>query len=499
MPDTTLPPLDRVDPVQAWQPWEPTAADPWNLKWAGHLYRRAAFGATLAELREAVSQGPKATLERLLQGHPNAEDMERSLEGAGSYLTSQNNAFQLRGWWVYVILNSPHPLREKMTLFWHNHFATSIAKVQRTGLMLKQNTVLRRHALGKFRPFLLDISRDPAMLIWLDSNSNIKGKPNENYARELMELFSLGVGNYTEKDVREAARAFTGWHTEDNEFDFDKTDHDDGVKTVLKQQGNWNGDDIVRIVLEQPVATRFLVRKLYRYFISESASVAQPPDKLIEPLADAFRKSDYDIAALVKTMLSSRHFFSAYAYRQRIKTPVEFAIGTVRALWAKDDVAPTALVSELEAMGQELFAPPNVKGWAGGRNWLNTATVLARNNFAQKVAAGNLQAPPNMGQSFIPVVEPEAEPARPATPVVEGPEPEAKRNLALLVRRENVTEPGKIVDFLVDLLLQSGVSPTARTKLVEYLAQGKPAGTDLNRRIRETAHAIMAMPEYQLA
>jgi uncharacterized protein (DUF1800 family) len=487
--------LDKIDPVKAWQPWQPTPADPWNLKWAAHLYRRAAFGGSLPELRDAVTKGFRPTLDAIFTVDLQADsEWERLLAELGPSFIA--NAFQLRAWWLYAILNSRNPLRDKMTLFWHNHFATSIAKVQRPLLMQKQNLLIRKYALGKFRPFLLEMSKDPAMLRWLDSDSNIKGKPNENYARELMELFSLGVGNYTEPDIREAARAFTGWHTDDNEFEFDDTDHDDGVKTVLGQQGKWNGDDIVRIVLEQPCAARFLVRKLYRYFISENVV---PPDSLIEPLADSFRKSDYDIAAVVKTMLSSNHFFSGHAYRQRIKDPVEFAIGTVRAVWDKEAVQPSMLVTELEAMGQELFAPPNVKGWVGGRAWLNTATVLARHNFAQKVAAGTLRGRDDpTPSSFIAVpmaVAVDAPPSKEA----EGPEPEASKNIAGLIQREKATEPKKVVDLLVEVLLRGEISPAAHGKLTAYIAEGKPAGAALNRRIRETAHAIMTMPDYQLA
>src|SRR5437879_11377787 len=236
MPEKPLPPLDRVDPVQAWQPWQPGAADPWNLKWAGHLYRRAAFGATLTELREAVRRGFPSTLDLLIQGQPDASRRQQTLTQVAKQEREISN---LRGWWMYMILYSPHPLREKMTLFWHNHFATSIAKVQNGPLMFRQNCLLREHALGKFEPFLQAMSKDGAMLVWLDSNSNVKGRPNENYARELMELFSLGVGHYTEKDIREAARAFTGWRTNGESLAFDARSHDDGPKTVLGQTGTW--------------------------------------------------------------------------------------------------------------------------------------------------------------------------------------------------------------------------------------------------------------------
>ena len=210
------------------------------------------------------------------------------------------------------MLNGGHPLREKLTLFWHDHFATSLAKVREPALMFRQNCLLREHALGRFGPFLQAISRDAAMLVWLDSSSNVKGKPNENFARELMELFSLGVGNYTENDVREAARAFTGWRTDGTGFAFDQRLDDSDNKTVLGQTGNWDGNDVVRIVLEQPAAARFLVRKLYHFFVSEQPEV---PDSLLEPLCASFRKSDYDIARLVRTILRVPAFLLESRFR----------------------------------------------------------------------------------------------------------------------------------------------------------------------------------------
>jgi uncharacterized protein (DUF1800 family) len=499
MPDKPLLPLDRIDPVQAWESWEPGPANPWNLKWAGHLYRRAGFGPSLAELRQAVNGNLSSTLDRLLQT-PDQAEQEQSLTALGEQMAKQGDVADLRGWWMYLLLTSPHSLHEKMTLFWHNHFATSIAKVQRTDLMFKQNQTLRRYALGKFRPFLLDMSRDPAMLIWLDSNSNIKGKANENYARELMELFALGVGHYTEKDVREAARAFTGWHTDGERFEFNANFHDSGEKTLLGQKGGWDGGDVVRIVLDRPESARFLVRKLYRYFISESAS---PPPALLEPLAESFRKSDYDVGGLIKTILRSRHFFSDYAYRQRIKSPVEFVAGTTRALVKIDkaEVPPTMLASQVGAMGQPLFEPPTVKGWAGGRAWLNSATVLARNNFAQMVASGNYSTKGDSPKGFLapPLDEDEAEEKKDAKNSKPESEPLPNRDLAVLVQEEKATTPEKIVDLLVELLFQGEISPKTRAKLISFVAEGTPKEKNLNHRIRETCHAIMTMPEYQLA
>ncbi len=220
MSNPALPPLNQLDPAVAWQPWRPDEKNPWTLKWAAHLYRRAGFGATSAHLLATVGQGFQATLDRLFQGEPGSARARSGLTREGDTVAPLNDPFALRAWWLDRMLTGGHPLREKLTLFWHDHFATSIIKVQGTALMHGQNELIRRHALGKFGPFLLEMSKDPAMLVWLDSNSNVAGKPNENYAREIMELFSLGVGNYTEKDIREAARAFTGWHTQGNRFTF---------------------------------------------------------------------------------------------------------------------------------------------------------------------------------------------------------------------------------------------------------------------------------------
>jgi hypothetical protein len=501
----TLPPLDAIDPADAWQPWRPTATDPWGRKWAAHLYRRAAFGANRDELLEAERLGPDGTLELLLTGRPEAEGLLGDMLDVGQLATRDDTGDNLRGWWLYCILQGGHPLREKMTLFWHNHFATSLAKVSSPELMFRQNCLLRRHALGKFGPFLQEVSKDPAMLVWLDSNSNVKGRPNENYARELMELFSLGVGHYTEKDIREAARAFTGWHTDGEGYRFDAALHDNGPKTVLGQTGSWNGDDVVRIVLNRPDAARFLVGKLYRYLISEQT----PPEALLEPLCAAFRKSDYDIAELVRTMLRSRHFYSAYAFQKRLKWPMEFVLGAVRAVYrryeeSEADYRPLPqqlLVARLEAMGQTLLAPPNVKGWPGGRIWLNTATVLERANFAQAVAQGTLWADPFPGPTVAAAFAsfPEGDAAgKHATPGKTG-DPPAAFDAARLLREEGVSRPGDVVRVLLELHLSGGCREEARARLVAFVGEGNPAGAALDRRAREAVHAIFAMPEYQLA
>jgi hypothetical protein len=499
----SLPSLDRVDPVRAWQPWQPDDNQPWSLRWAGHLYRRAGFGGNLAELRRAVKDGPHPTIDRLLAGDPEAKSYESLLNDTGASIAKGEDEAGLRGWWLYAMLNSGHPLRERMTLFWHNHFATSIAKVRGTEAMYAQNQTLRRHALGNFRSMLADVSRDPAMLVWLDSNRNVKGQANENYAREVMELFTLGTGRYTESDIREAARAFTGWHTDGEKFTFAPRFHDDRQKKFLGQAGNWDGTDIQRIILSQPSAALFLVRKLYACLIAESPS---PPDSLLEPLAERFWQSDYDIGDLVGTMLRSGHFFSEYAYRRRIKSPVEHVLGVVRAV--KPNAAPRELVQPLEAMGQSLFAPPNVKGWPGGRAWLNSATVLARQNFAQAMTAGptpppigrpGSEAPPGTPPSPAPppsagqivFVGPELPPAPPPTPL-------SSDGIVGIVEQEKISEPAAVVRLLADLLVQGDVTEETRKRLAAFFADGKPEKAVWQQRVRETTHALLTLPEYTL-
>jgi hypothetical protein len=494
-----LPHLDQLDPAEAWRPWQPTPDDPWGRKWAAHLYRRAAFGPSRDELIDAERRGPEATLDLLLRGQSGTDEVLRTLTDVGRVAAKHDDGGdQLRGWWLYAMLHGGHPLREKLTLFWHNHFATSIVKVHSPELMFRQNVLLRTHALGRFGPMLQAVSRDPAMLVWLDSNSNVKGKPNENYARELMELFSLGVGNYAEKDIREAARAFTGWHTDGIGFRFNPALHDDGSKTVLGKTGNWDGGDVVQIVLGQPACARFLVRKLFQFLVSEIAA----PDDLLEPLCESFRASDHDVAALVRTMLASRLFYSDHAFRKRIKGPVEYALGAVRAVYQRyDETDPEyrplphrVLVRRLAGMGQALFAPPNVKGWPGGRAWLNTSTVLERDNFAAALATGTLWADPVPGRA--------AGGAKPelVKPMADGDTaPPLALDPARLLHEEAITRPEDAVRVLLDLYVPGGVRPEARAKLVAYVADGDPAGPELHRRAREAAHAIMTMPEFQLA
>jgi uncharacterized protein (DUF1800 family) len=469
MADAPLPSdLSKVDPGDAWKPWHPPLGT-WNRKWAAHLFRRAAFGARPAELEKALADGREKTLEKLLAGEPDKADRLDLLNETGRYYTDPGS---LRTWWLYAMLEGGHPLREKLTLFWHNHFATSYAKVRSTRLMYEQNVTLRKHALGSFRPFLLDMSRDTAMLVWLDSNRNVKGAPNENYAREVMELFSLGVGNYTEKDIREAARALTGWHhdAEVTKFEFNRDLHDDGTKTIFGKTGKWGGEDVIRLCCDQEACAKFLVGKLYTYLVSETA----PPKGLLTPLEEQFRASDYRIADLVSTVLGSRLFYSEHAYQKRVKWPVECALGAINAA-VPDRVPLSDVVDPLARMGQPLFAPPNVKGWRTGTDWLNSATLLARNNFTEKVALGEWHANrPRRNDNFRMFAEPTKPSARPGPSAMPDP-PQEKYDVCLAIYAAKPKTVGDVVKQMAAVLYGDSVPPAHAKRIETFLLTPGPA------------------------
>jgi uncharacterized protein (DUF1800 family) len=462
---------DVIDPRWAWEPYEPSEKSPWDLRKAGHLYRRASFGATWADLETALKLGPEKTIDVLLQGGPGQEEFDRETRPLAESIGRTNNGQQARAWWLYRMLYTPHPLREKLTLFWHNHFATSNSKVNNAGFMLVQYELLRRHALGNFRTLLQEMSQDPAMLVWLDTSLSKKGKPNENYARELMELFSLGIGNYTEQDIREAARAFTGWEIQTGAAHFNARQHDDTDKSVLGQTGKWKGEDIVRICLEQKSAPVFITGKLYRFLISETVPAAP---ELLQPLADDFRKSDYDFGALLKRMLRSNLFFSQAVYRTRIKSPVDFALGIVRGLEGR--IGTTALAAALESLGQSVFYPPSVKGWDGGPTWLNGQTLLYRQNLALALTSTE-----------------DARFGRRTDP-------------AALVRKYGKQSDSDEVDFLLRLFLQGDVPAESRTRLLAYQQQARKQRMPVywtpedaaDHRVRALCHLVLTLPEFQL-
>jgi uncharacterized protein (DUF1800 family) len=459
--------MPRSTKPSPWDRYEPAPDDPWDLRKVAHLHRRAGFGATRAELLRDLAAGPEASVERLFQPPALATEESEAIDGLRQTARSSSNLDLLKVCWLNRILHGPDPLREKVTLFWHGHFATSNKKVEAVALMDKQNETLRAHALSPFAAMLEAIIPDPAMLVWLDGGNSKKEKPNENFAREFLELFTLGVGHYTERDIREAARAFTGWVRQDArsfretpEFAHDPAQVDKGSKTFLGLNGPWGPADIVRITLERPEAATFLARKLYRWFVSESAP---PGPELIGPLAEVIRKHQFAIGPIVGVILRSRHFYSRAAYRRRIKSPVEFSAGLVRTLEVpRPALNPLALSAACDAQGQELFAPPNVEGWVGGSVWINSGTLLERTNWAADVVWGR-------SENGLSPFDPLAWSARYALP------------------------SDRAAGAFVGLLLQDDLGDEARRLTLDAGLGGTPDG------LRKALQRLANCPEFQLS
>lgn len=355
-------------------PFSPTEANPWDRSAAAHLLRRAGFAPSEEEVRRALADGPAATVGRLVAG-PGESARADELDVLGESLAVRGDLDGLRGWWLLRMCATDRPLHARMAVFWHGHFATSNAKVASVPLMLGQLRTFERLGMGRFEDLVLALAQDPAMIVWLDAEQNVKGRPNENFARELFELFTLGVGHYTEEDIREAARAFTGWRQRGGIFQKSTLNHDRGEKLVFGQRGAFDGEDVVRLALEQPACARFIGARLLREFVCP-----EPPDDLVTAAAAALATSGFDIGATLGRLLSSEAMFDPRWRRARIKSPVELAVGICRSLLLR--VPARMLGDSVSQMGQRLFEPPTVKGWDGHRAWLNSATMLVRLNAA---------------------------------------------------------------------------------------------------------------------
>ena len=444
------------DPRWAWAAYEPDADRPWNLARTGHLYRRAAFGASWEQLQQALSDGPQRTIDKLLRPQAEAAEFNRTYD---EYEVATGSVDQLRAWWLRRMIQSPYPLQEKMTLFWHSHFATNAEKVKNARLMQQHIRLLRSQALGSFRILLEGISQDPAVLLWLGAEASRKAQPNENLARAIIETFTLGPDHCTEDDIRDASRAFTGWFVLRNKLRYIPREHDGNEKQILGRKGNFARDDVTRIILEQPATSRRLVRKLYRWLISETE---QPDEALISPLAKSFAKN-YDVLKLVETMLRSNLFFSAAAYRRRIKSPAEYAIGIVKAL--EETISTTQLANDLADLGQNLYNPPTVKGWAGGKHWINSTAIVARQNLASALLRGS------------------------------GPYGN-KLNPWAVAQKHGCATPESARRFLLDLFLQGGPGPGVYDALPKTRRR---QDDDPGGRTRSLAHAIVTLSEFHLA
>lgn len=338
----------------------------------GHLLRRAGFGPRLDTWSEWAALSYEEAVERVLADLrvPRAKDPA----GFDAYVPGA-----IQQLWLERMVRAPVGLAEKLTLFWHGHFATSDAKIEDPQLMWRQYALLRDKGAGSFRELVKGISRDVAMIRWLDGNSNRRGHANENYARELQELFTLGIGNYTETDIREIGRAFTGWGSRHHDFVIRESFHDDGEKTIHGQTGNFDGDDVVDILVTLPACARFIAGKLLRSF-----SHPEPTEAEIEALAGVMREAGLDIEATLGALFRAPAFRATSRYRVLVRSPVEFVVGALRATGV-DQVEPW-MHGALDRMGQILFRPPSVKGWTSGRGWLSSGAVVERLRAAQRIA-----------------------------------------------------------------------------------------------------------------
>lgn len=362
---------------------------PMNPDWQiPHLLRRAGFGGSPDEISSYQNLGLSGAIDRLV----NYQSIDESALPAEPNITMERtkkpsplDIQKLVWWWVDRMVNTSRPLEEKLTLFWHNHFATAIYKVRSPYLMFKQNQLLRTYATGNFSDLLMGITKDPAMLIWLDGAKNRAAAPNENYGREVMEVFTIGVGNYTEDDVKSAARAFTGYQiNKSGESFFNPKVHDDGQKTFLGQTGNFGPEDIVNILANHPATAKRITSELFSYL-----SYSNPSSETVNNLANVFTGSNGNIGAVVEVILKSDEFMSNRAHLSLVKSPVDYVVTAMRSLGAT--VKPRAVIGALKNMGQLPFNPPSVFGWPEGIGWINTSTILDRYNFPLAIDPSSVQ------------------------------------------------------------------------------------------------------------
>jgi uncharacterized protein (DUF1800 family) len=443
-PQVGFRPAGALDAAAALQPYRGR----FGVRHAAHLLRRGGFGGSPADIARISAGSMDDGVNALL--HPTAPDVAfADFPDQTAVFDPKRSRATAQLWWLDRMLRTNRPLVEKMTLFWHGHFATSIQKVP-VQYMIGQIDLLRANALGHFPALLGAVTRDPAMLIWLDNRYNAKAHPNENYAREVMELFALGLGNYSETDVKEAARSFTGWTIDKSgAAAFVPARHDDGPKTFLGRTGPFNTDDIIAIIVSQPVHQRFIARKLLEFFV-----YSDPEPELVEATAQVYALSGLDLAKTVGTILRSNVFYSPRAYRALPKSPIELAIGTLRYLGVA--TIPANLPYQLARMGQEPLNPPSVKGWDGGPMWINTSTLLARFNFVNGLVAQT--APGKNGQPSI---------------VAPGADPDA------IVARTGM-DPVKVASALVNGVVQDDVTSDVRATLVTYLENMTASATVQN-------------------
>jgi uncharacterized protein (DUF1800 family) len=498
----------------------PIKAAAFRYEQARHLLWRAGFGGTPAQIQYLAGLGPEKAVDYLLDVEKvPSEDVkddqfdknimrpptpeEQRMIGAARRSQNEEELANLRRirqdheaddrkqmrnvqrWWLRRLIETPRPLEEKMVLFWHGHFATSYRGIENSFHMFKQNQLFRTHALGNFGDLLFAIIRDPAMIAYLNNNQSRKGHPNENLAREIMELFSLGIGGYTEHDIKEGARALTGYTFADDDFVFRKNDHDDGPKTILGVTGPLDGDGFVKAILERRACAQFMARKLYKYFVADIPPLeATDNDRdldasmksAINDLCGTLLAGKYAVKPVLRRMFLSEHFYDPRIMNQQIKGPVQLAVGAVRSL--NTPVRDLSIIADaMDLMGQNLCFPPSVKGWDGGRSWINTSTLYVRQNLLAFLLTGKKP------QGYDAMSDSEKFDPAPLLAELAKADPGADQDV------------GKVTEYLLRFTL--GSAPTgARATLADFAEKLNTGVTrDL---VTGMLLLITSMPEYQL-
>jgi uncharacterized protein (DUF1800 family) len=487
---------------------------------AEHLLNRAGFGGTPEQIASLVAMGPEKAVDQLLEAtalgsdsglpvflpedtkaRPDPEvmramtDDERKKFQQEMRRKDQAQLFQFRNWWIDRMINTTAPVEEKMTLFWAGHFTSSQRDVKDSAHMIQQNQTLRDQALGNFRLMLHAIARDPAMLEYLSASKNRKNAPNENFAREVMELFTLGLGNYTEEDIREAARAFTGWGYVGDRFVLNDKQHDSGDKTVLGSTGKWDGGDVLDILLAQPAAPRFVASRILGFFVTP-----HPPEAMVARYAALLRQHEWNVKPVMRALFLDPDFYAPEHMFSRILGPVEYAVSIARKLPCTQKPPAFMIAMACDRLGQSLLAPPNVKGWEGGEAWITTSTLLERGNLAQALVdgldvdemRGRFGGERLPGFGFMDRAE------RPR-----GWHP--KLRLAEFLKQRDASGPKDVVVVLCDHFLSVPVSDEARASLEKFLTDDLAAGEKFSfegmlaeRRLEKLVHLILSLPEAQL-
>lgn len=576
----------------AWQnDLSPITPADWNYDFAAHLLGRAGFGGTPDDIQALARLTPSQAVARLVRfegvppanlpafdpsgvhdpglepfppSRPAVTDLAKEKgEALGIKVKPSGNRrlqpvvdeffYWLRAsaletnrvayWWANRMVTSPRPLEEKMALFWHGHFASNEAKVRDYRKLLGQLQIFQTQGLGNFRDLTVAVAQSPAMLSFLDAGVNVKGASNENFAREIMELFTMGVGNYTEKDIREAARAFTGWNYVDVNFVVNKDQHDDGEKTVLGKTGRFDGVDVIDIIMQQPCTADYIAGKIYRYFVRQDLS-----PELQKQLGATLRNAHYEIRPLLEKIFLSRDFYSRASVGTQILSPVQLAVSTYRKLGLSDAPGVPDFNQATGALGQQLFAPPTVAGWSGGQSWITPGLLLERANFARDILFPDISFLPPDRYTGGGEIRRVAQRIRQGMDIStatnddtkEGEKAESNKNadrdeefntrygsfrgsqlaiqrvkpilrdtaqidLAKMVMAQHPKNTSDAVDYLIHRFMRVPPSEDVRRKLVAFL--DKELGTSdiiaaesyLDEPLRLVLHLIMSQPEYQLS